>query len=128
MIEISGVDHLNIGVKDLEASKRFYSRLFGFELKEQGERDGRKWAIVGVPGRIYLAMYEEGDQERLEQDLQINHFGFHVRNFGEIERNLKAAGVALDHRWDYGKSRSVYLNDPTGYEIELSEVLGGGLD
>jgi lactoylglutathione lyase len=26
------------------------------------------------------------------------------------------------------KSRSVYISDPNGYEIELAEIWGGGLD
>ena len=60
MIKISGVDHINMNVKDLEASKKFYQSVFGFELKEAGFRNGGNWAIVGVPGRLYLALYEVG--------------------------------------------------------------------
>jgi len=44
MIDISGVDHVNMGVKDLEASKRFYRTVFGFQEKESGVRGGRRWA------------------------------------------------------------------------------------
>lgn len=28
---------------------------------------------------------------------------------------------------DWEKSRSVYITDPSGYEIEISELWGGGL-
>lgn len=128
MISIDRVDHINMGVKNLEESKKFYGSVFGFTEKESGVRNGRRWAIIGVPGRLYIALYEKGEVEMLEQDLQVNHFGFHVDNFDEIERSLKAAGYAVDHSWDYGASRSIYVNDPNGYEIELSEKLGGGLN
>ena len=29
------------------------------------------------------------------------------------------------YEWEY--SRSVYITDPNGYEVELTEVFGGGL-
>ena len=64
----------------------------------------------------------------VEQDLQVNHFGFHVENFEEIKKNLAEAGLGFHHESDYGASRSVYVTDPNGYEIELSEKLGGGLN
>jgi catechol 2,3-dioxygenase-like lactoylglutathione lyase family enzyme len=128
MITVTGVDHINMNVKDLEASKKFYKDAFGFELKEEGFRNGGNWAIIGLPGRIYLALYEVGEAKLVEQDLQINHFGLHVEDFDALEEHLAGKGVTIDHKWDYGASRSIYINDPNGYEIELSEKLGGGLN
>ena len=29
---------------------------------------------------------------------------------------------------DWGRSNSVYITDPSGWEIELTEQFGGGLD
>ncbi|MBI3553905.1 MAG: VOC family protein [Elusimicrobia bacterium] len=127
MITVTGVDHINMNVKNLEQSKKFYGEVFGFELREEGFRDGGNWAIIGVPDRIYLALYEVGDAKMAEQDLQVNHFGFHVKDFEGLKERLETLGVRVDHSWDYGRSRSIYIEDPSGYEIELSEKLGGGL-
>lgn len=127
MISVTGVDHINMNVKDLEATKKFYRDVFGFEEKEGGVRGGTRWAIIGAPGRIYLAIYEVGEAEMAEQPLQINHFGLHVEDFEGVKRQLETAGVRYDHEADYGASRSIYIIDPNGYEIELSEKRAGGL-
>lgn len=128
MITVTGVDHINMNVKSLEASKKFYGELFGFEVKEQGVR-GVPWAILGLKDRVYLALYEVGDVEKTEDELGINHFGFHVEDFDAVYAKLKATGFPLGEGYfrDYGASRSVYVEDPSGHEIELSEVMGGGL-
>ncbi len=35
--------------------------------------------------------------------------------------------VIYDGSVEFEKSKSVYIKDPSGYDIELSEVSGGGL-
>jgi catechol 2,3-dioxygenase-like lactoylglutathione lyase family enzyme len=129
MITVTGVDHINMNVKSLEASRKFYGETFGFEVKESGARGGTPWAILGLKDRVYLCLYEVGDAKKTGQDLQINHFGFHVEDFDAVEAKLRALGVPLSDGSfvDYGASRSIYVDDPSGHEIELSEVLGGGL-
>lgn len=129
MVKLTRIDHINMRVKHLEASKGFYGSVFGFKVKETGTYRGRPWAILGVTDRAYLCLYEFGDAERIEQNIQINHFGFHVENFEELERRLREKEVKINYGGavQNGGSRSVYIEDPSGYEIELSEQLGGGL-
>ncbi|PIW35462.1 MAG: VOC family protein, partial [Nitrosopumilales archaeon CG15_BIG_FIL_POST_REV_8_21_14_020_33_23] len=59
----------------------------------------------------------------------IAHFGFHVENFDEIMKICTSLGVKIyyDGPVQFEKSRSIYISDPNGYDIELSEVFGGGL-
>jgi catechol 2,3-dioxygenase-like lactoylglutathione lyase family enzyme len=59
----------------------------------------------------------------------IAHFGFHVENFDEIMKTCESLGVTIhyDGPVKFEKSRSIYISDPNGYDIELSEVFGGGL-
>lgn len=132
MIELTRIDHINMRVKDLEESKAFYGALFGFEPKEGGVRNGRKWVILGKPGLAYLCLYEVGEAARAQQELQINHFGFHVEagDFGALAEKLAAKGVKVNYGGAVasGASRSIYIEDPSGYEIELSEKIGGGLN
>lgn len=70
-------------------------------------------------------------RERLRSDgfPQINHFGFHVEGFDALERRLRELGAGINYGGVVrsGGSRSVCVEDPSGYEIELSERLGGGL-
>ena len=75
---------------------------------------------------IKLCLYEVPD---MSPGGGIAHFGFHVDNFSKVITKCKALGVPILYggEVDWEKSRSVYILDPSGYEIELSEVSGGGL-
>lgn len=121
-LRASSIDHVNMNVNDLEESVAFYRDLFGFELKkDQPEQQSQ---IIGNDA-IKLCLYE--NPEGVSQS-GINHFGFHVENFEEIEARCEAMGVRLLYggvQWEH--SKSFYIRDPNGYEIELSEVDGGGL-
>jgi catechol 2,3-dioxygenase-like lactoylglutathione lyase family enzyme len=109
-------------VKDLEESVNFYNELFGFvEKKDQADQTSK---IIGNDD-IKLCLYENPD---LEIGDGLNHFGFHVENFEDIVEKCQAMEIAMPYgivNWE--KSRSVYIVDPSGYEVELSEVNGGGL-
>lgn len=116
------IDHINMTVKNLAGSIEFYRSLFGFEiLKEQAEW---KSVIIGN-SRIKLCLYEDPG---LVIGEGLNHFGFHVENFGDIRKKCIEMEVSMPYdtvNWE--KSKSVYIVDPSGYEIELSQVEGGGL-
>ena len=126
MITLTRVDHINMTVKELDRSTAFYRSLFGFIEKESGTRNGRRWAILGVPERLYLCLYETGETAASGAGLRVNHFGFHISDFDAAAAELEARGLETESV-DYGASRSLYVSDPDGYEIELSERLGGAL-
>lgn len=116
------LDHVNMTVKDLDESVRFYGELFGFvEKKDQSDQASK---IIGNE-TIKLCMYEDPG---LEIGDGLNHFGFHVENFDDIVEKCEAMDIPMPYgvvQWE--KSRSVYIVDPNGYEVELSEFNGGGL-
>jgi lactoylglutathione lyase len=121
-IDALAIDHINMNVKNLAESVDFYHQLFGFDVRKEQPEERSK--IIGND-HIKLCLYELPDKVARGG---ISHFGFHVRNFGEIVARCEAMGVPMPYgvvEWD--GSRSVYIKDPNGYEIELSEVAGGGL-
>lgn len=116
------LDHVNMTVKDLAESVAFYGELFGFTEKKDQSEDRSK--IIGNDS-IKLCMYED---PALEIGAGLNHFGFHVENFEDIVEKCESMGIPMPYgvvNWE--KSRSVYIVDPNGYEVELSEFNGGGL-
>ncbi len=126
MLKISNIDHMNLNVKNLNESLNFYNQLFGMEVKEQGvSESGRKFVITGLKDKLYLALYEDSHLE----EPHINHFGVHVENFDEVKDRLEQLGIPINYGGavNWGKSKSIYINDPNGLEIELTEVFGGGL-
>ena len=131
MLKLSGIDHINIFVKDLDETIKFYQDLFGFEVKERSvsPTNGRHYAIIGKSNRGFLAIYENDDFDSKKRG-NINHLGFHIENFSKVLESLKKLKVTLGFGSgikQYSKSKSIYILDPNGIEIELSETFGGGL-
>ena len=75
-----------------------------------------------------MALYESSHDEL--QENQLNHLGFNLENFDESIDLLKGKGIELGYGGDidYPKSKSAYITDPNGVEIELSSNFGGGLN
>ncbi|MEO1144060.1 MAG: VOC family protein [Cyanobacteria bacterium J06638_22] len=122
-LQATALDHVTLYVKDLRESVAFYKALFGFSLKkDQPEYNSQ---IIGNDA-IKLCLYEDPGKA-LSGGLA--HFGLHIQNFSEIIEECEALGVPMPYgivEWEE-KTRSVYIIDPSGYEIELSEVNGSGL-
>ena len=114
-------------VKNLEESVKFYHDLFGFEVKQE-ENPNKIDAPSKIIGNesIKLCMYEIPD---MSPEGGIAHFGFSIENYDNILEKCKEMDVKILYggpiMWE--KSQSIYIVDPSGYELELSKVLGGGL-
>ena len=121
------IDHINMKVKNLDESVKFYKNLFGFVIKQE-ENQNKIDAPSKIIGNdsIKLCLYEVPD---MSPEGGIAHFGFNVENFDEIISKCEELGVKIlyDGVINWEKSKSVYIVDPSGYELELGEVSGGGL-
>ncbi|MBT3584539.1 MAG: VOC family protein [Halobacteriovoraceae bacterium] len=130
MLQISGIDHLNLNIVNLDKSIEFYNKVLGFEIKEEGTSpSGSPYAIIGSSERAYLCLYQNLESP-LSEDRDkryLNHLGFNITNFDDVKKSLKELGVNIDLEYGYENSRSIYITDPNGLEIELSEKFGGGL-
>jgi len=122
------MDHVNMNVKDLEKSVEFYKNLFGFQTRKEDNSPNK----LDVPSKIIgnnsikLCLYED---PQMSADGGIAHFGFHIANFDQIMDKCKEFNVEVLYGGpvEFEKSRSIYIKDPSGYDIELSEISGGGL-
>ncbi len=126
-LKATSIDHVNIKVKNLEQSVEFYKNLFGFEIKQE-ENANKLDAPSKIIGNdtIKLCLYEVPD---MSPEGGIAHFGFNIKNFNEVIEKCKELGVEVLYGGvvDWERSKSVYIVDPSGYEIELGEISGGGL-
>ena len=127
-LNATSMDHVNMRVKNLEESVSFYQNLFGFEIRKDDNSPNKMDAPSKIIGNdsIKLCLYED---PQMSPEGGIAHFGFHIKNFDEIMEKCKELNVEVLYGGpvDFEKSRSVYIVDPSGYDIELSEVTGGGL-
>ena len=122
-LKVTSIDHINMTVKNLEESVEFYQNLFGFEIKKDQPEENSK--IIGNDN-IKLCLYEDS---QMSPNGGIAHFGFNVKNFDEILDKCRKLEVEILYEGviQFEKSKSIYIKDPSGYDIELSEIIGGGL-
>ena len=126
-LNAKSIDHVNMKVKNLIQSVEFYKNLFGFKIKQE-ENPNKLDAPSKIIGNntIKLCMYEV---PTMSPEGGIVHFGFNIENFDQVIEKCKELNVEIlyDGILDWEKSRSVYIVDPNGYEIELGQIAGGGL-
>ena len=82
------IDHINMKVKSLEKSVKFYKDMFGFEVKIEDNFPNKLKVPSKIIGNdsVILCLYEVPD---MSPEGGITHFGFHVRNFQDIEEKCK---------------------------------------
>ena len=124
-LKTTGIDHLNLTVRNLEKSCAFWKELLGFEALEEIPEHNLSH-LVDKPA--ILALYEDPSFKPYQKN-GFNHLSFHIENFSDVEQKCKEMNLTIEYggvlKWS--KSRSIYINDPNGYEVEFSEVWGGGL-
>ena len=103
-----------------------------FSKEDHSDDPDEPWMILGIPGAAYLCLYEHPDMvvNENEEGLRISHFGFVLENFDEAYKFLQSSGI--EHLYggvvNWPNSRSLYLKDPSGHEIEMTDTFGGGLE
>ena len=126
MIVVNRFDHLVLTVADTEATCDFYSRVLGMEVVRFEGRTALKFgrqkinlhqqgheiaphALKPTPGSADLCLIVDTTLDEVEQSLRASKVSIEV---GPIERT----GAT-------GKIRSIYVRDPDGNLIELSQYV-----
>ena len=124
---IKHLDHLNLSVTDFAESAAWYQRVFGFELVERGFYNSRPWGVLKA-GQAMLCIYEHSarsfiDGEKLAENSihGVNHFAFRITDKLDWEEKIKQENLTIAYggAWRWPHSTSWYINDPTGYNIEV---------
>ena len=118
------VDHLNLSVRDLDETVAWYGRVFGFTVAEEGVWDGVRWAILRS-GDTMLCAYHRPEFAFLDNEELgrrklhgIRHPGFRITDEARWLRTIEREGLTVEEIV-HPHSRSWYVYDPTGYEIEV---------
>ncbi|MFZ4712133.1 MAG: VOC family protein [Bacteriovoracaceae bacterium] len=122
------IDHINMTVKNLEESVAWYEKIFQFQKVEQGVSEGQPWAIIRNENSL-LCLYQEPNRVAapegdniFDQFHRLYHFGLNVDSSLEWEKivQLHKIKVMYGGAIRYPHSTSWYVEDPSGYEIEVS--------
>lgn len=120
MIQTDGLTHIQITVRDLERSIRFYTQLLGMtEL-----RRGKHSAMLRTPGsrEIFTINANPEQAEHAGKTGGVAHFGFRMReraDMAEVLEQVSRAGGSPQNHGTRGEEVYAFFNDPDGYELEL---------
>ena len=147
----NGVSHIAVGVRDMDASLRFYRDLLGFEVVRdevqstlgtvlpalyKEPHDQRRVATLywkKGPREAFLVLSEHSDKPvsgepiKLDQ-IGIHHYAFWVENLPQVYEELKAKGAdfvvspTVTKTTD-GNFNSAFLRDPDGILVQLDELV-----
>lgn len=129
-IGLRHLDHLNLSVADLSETVDWYQRVFGFQVVEEDVcEDGTRLAILRA-GEAMLCCYEHADWEAVSNAERrrrgihgINHFALRITDRAAWEATVRREGLRLSYggaATDYPHSTSWYVEDPSGYGIEVA--------
>jgi catechol 2,3-dioxygenase-like lactoylglutathione lyase family enzyme len=118
MLNLRGIDHVVLRVRDIDVMKRFYCDVLGAEH-------------VAYRPKFRMSHLRVGDamidlvQREAPEGCNMDHFCLRVEPFDAdaIIAHLKKHGIAVDEVKDRfgaeGNGPSIYLKDPEGNTVEL---------
>lgn len=117
------IEHVNITVRDPDASAALFAGLFDWHERWRGPSLlGGRTIHVG-DDRFYLALYTHDGAATpdavFEKGNPLNHIGILVDDLDAIERRVVAAGLVPFNHADYEPGRRFYFLDPDGTEFEI---------
>ena len=120
MIEIEGIDHVALAVRDMEQSARWYIEVLGFEHRWPGMWEGVP-IFVGK-GTTALALFPlRGSGDVGRAGIRMLHLAFRTSRGGFVaaQQELQHRGVTFTFE-DHEISQSIYFRDPDGHELEIT--------
>jgi catechol 2,3-dioxygenase-like lactoylglutathione lyase family enzyme len=117
---VRGISELVLEVSDLEAARRFYRDVLGFEETLYGEgAEGRYWYLVGETARLGLWTQQVGLAGG--RGGAHVHYAFNVAEeaIDRLKARIEAAGAEVEGPIQLGPGRAVYVTDPDGNVVEF---------
>ena len=126
-MQVKHLDHVNLTVRSFEETAAWYARVFGFEVVESGLWRGQPWGVLKA-GEAMLCVYEDqerrfvdGDELNESRIHGVNHFALRISDRDRWLETVRREKIDVAYggvvEWPY--SKSWYVQDPTGYEIEV---------
>ena len=122
-MQLEGIDHVALGVRDVERSVKWYIEVLGFERLHEGMWNGVP-TFIGK-GNTGLALFPGDPNTRStsssHRERRILHLAFRANreNFVAAQRELEKCGVKFEFQ-DHDISHSIYFRDPDGHQLEIT--------
>jgi catechol 2,3-dioxygenase-like lactoylglutathione lyase family enzyme len=122
-MQLEGIDHVALAVRDIERSAKWYIDVLGFKRLHEGMWDGVPTFIgKGNTGiALFSASPDAKSTSSTRRDIRMLHLAFRANreNFLTAQRELQKRSIKFEFQ-DHEISHSIYFRDPDGHQLEIT--------
>jgi catechol 2,3-dioxygenase-like lactoylglutathione lyase family enzyme len=120
-MQLEGIDHVAMGVRDIERSANWYIDVLGFERLHKGMWNGVPTFIGKGNTGIALFPATREAKSSAHRTVRILHLAFRAdrSNFLAAQQELQKRGIKFEFQ-DHEISQSIYFCDPDGHQLEIT--------
>jgi catechol 2,3-dioxygenase-like lactoylglutathione lyase family enzyme len=122
-MQLEGIDHVALAVRDVERSAQWYVEVLGFERRYEGMWNSIPTFIGKGTTAIALFSIRDRDSRPAARTAKTGmlHLAFRAdrKNFLIAQDELKRRGIKFESQ-DHEISHSIYFRDPDGHELEIT--------
>jgi catechol 2,3-dioxygenase-like lactoylglutathione lyase family enzyme len=122
-MQLEGIDHVALSVRDVERAAQWYIDVLGFERRYEEMWDGVPTFIGKGTTAIALFPTRTRNSKTAASAAKIDmlHLAFRAdrRNFLAAQEELKRRGIKFQFQ-DHEISHSIYFSDPDEHELEIT--------
>ena len=124
-MQLKGIHHIALNVKDLDRAERFYKDVLGFQITHRFSKGLRH--LMLETGNATIALFESPELEVKEAMNLLSEEGYHhvaleadPADFKNIVKELKSKNIHIDNGpVKRGDGESIYFNDPDDNHLEI---------
>ncbi len=122
-MQLEGIDHVALAVRDVERSANWYVEVLGFERLHEDMWNGIP-TFLGK-GNTAIALFPANSNTRSTSstrgDIRMLHLAFRANRDGFLaaQEELKRRGIKFEFQY-HEISHSIYFRDPDGHELEIT--------
>ena len=120
-MQLEGIDHVAMSVRDVEKAAQWYIDVLGFERKFEGMWDGVPVFIGKGTTALALFPVRKRSGSSPPSDIRVLHLAMRAsrKNFLAAQDELKRRGIKFEFQ-DHEISHSIYFSDPDGHQLEIT--------
>src|SRR5438046_7994930 len=120
-MQLEGIDHVAMGVPDIERSVKWYTEVLGFECRHEGMWNGVPTFIGKANTGIALFPASQEPKLSSHREIRMLHLAFRAdrENFRTAQQALKKRGIKFEFQ-DHEIAHSIYFRDPDGPHLEIT--------
>jgi catechol 2,3-dioxygenase-like lactoylglutathione lyase family enzyme len=120
-MELEGIDHIAMGVRDIERTTKWYIDVLGFKRLHKGMWNGVPTFIGKGNTAIALFPADQEPKTSAQREIRMLHLAFRAnhKNFRTAQRELETHGIKFEFQ-DHEIAHSIYFRDPDGHQLEIT--------